>query len=149
VGVFHKGPGSVDLSPGELIVAIRVPPVPAGSGSAYQRISARSRVDMAAAGVAGLVGVNGDGRITEARIGLSAVSPTPMRCPEAESLLAGQAPDAALLERAARAAADEAKPIDDVRATAAYRRQVVFVMANRVLAACVGRASAGAGEGTP
>ena len=96
-----------------------------------------------------MVTLDGDGRVAEARIGLSAVSPTPTRCPEAESLLTGQVPDAPLLERAAREAAEEAKPIDDVRATAAYRRHVVFVMANRVLTTCVARASAGAGGETP
>jgi CO/xanthine dehydrogenase FAD-binding subunit len=150
---FHRGPASVDLRPDEIIAAIHLPPPPAPSGSAYERLSARSRVDMAAAGVAALVALNMEGRIAEARIGLSAVSPTPMRCPEAESLLRGEVPDAPLLERAGRAAAAESRPIDDVRATAAYRRHVVGVMAERVLAACVARASARAsardGEGTP
>lgn len=146
---FHKGPASVDLRRGELVATIRLPPPPASSGSAYQRLSARSRVDMAAAGVAALVALGGDGRVTAARIGLSAVSPTPMRCPEAESLLAGEVPDTPLLQRAAKAAAAEAKPIDDVRATAAYRRHVVRVMASRVLATCVARALARAGEAKP
>lgn len=149
VAALHKGPGSVDLAPGDLITAVHLPTVPPRSGSAYQRLSARSRVDMAAAGVAALVALDGDGRIAAARIGLSAVSPTPMRCPEAESLLVGAMPNATVIEHAARAAAAEARPIDDVRATSAYRRHVVGVMASRVLAACVARASAHAGEEAP
>lgn len=140
VEALHQGPGSVDLSPDELIAAIHLPPTPARSGSAYQRLSARSRVDMAAAGVAALVAMDGEGRVATARIGLSAVSPTPMRCSEAEALLTGAVPEASVIEEAARTAAAEAKPIDDVRATAAYRRHVVSVMANRVLTTCVARA---------
>jgi len=141
---FHRGPAEVDVGPGELVVAIHVPPPPMGSGSAYQRLSARSRVDMAAAGVAGLVVLDEAGsRIALARLALTAVAPTPLRVPDAEADLAGAAPTAENLARAAEQCMAAARPIDDVRASAAWRRHVIGVLARRVLEVCV--ASAGGG----
>jgi carbon-monoxide dehydrogenase medium subunit len=140
---FFKGPGLVDLRPTEIVETVQVPP-PGSAGSAYQRISARSRVDMQAAGVAGLLALEADGRVGRARLALGAVGPTPMRCPDAEQLLAGQAPDSALLERAAAACAAASLPIDDVRATAEWRRAVVGVLARRVLEQCLALAKGGA-----
>jgi carbon-monoxide dehydrogenase medium subunit len=142
---FYRDAGEVDLESGELVVAIHVPVPPEGSGSAYQRISARSRVDMAAAGVAGLL-VLGEGgsRIDRARLALTAVAPTPLPVPTAESVLTGQSPTPEVLARAAGECAAAARPIDDVRASAAYRRHVIGVLARRVLEACVARAGGGA-----
>jgi len=130
---FFLGPKQVDLGPGELIVELRVPVPPARSGSAYERISARSAVDMAAAGVAGFVELDAGGAVRTARLALGAVAPTPMRAAEAEGLLAGRPPDADAIAAAAAACAKACCPIDDVRATAAWRRAVVEVMARRVL----------------
>ncbi len=140
---FHKGPRWVDVGEGELVAAIRVPVPPKRSGSEYLRISARSRVDMAAAGVAGLLALDGEGRVSLARLALTAVAPTPMRCPDAEALLAGQEPEPDLLAEAAEACARACKPIDDVRASAAYRRHIIRVLSQRVLERCVSLASDG------
>ncbi len=140
---FFKGPGLVDLRPTEIVESIQAPS-PGGAGSAYQRISARSRVDMQAAGVAGLLALDSTGRVSRARLALGSVGPTPMRCPEAEQVLAGRQPDSALLERAAAACASASMPIDDVRATAEWRRAVVGVLARRVLEQCLALAKGGA-----
>jgi len=139
---FFKGPGVVDLRPTEIVETIHAPP-PGDAGSAYLRISARSRVDMSAAGVAGLIALDSDGRVSRARLALGSVGPTPMRCPDAEQVLAGQVPDSALLERAAAACAGASLPIDDVRATAEWRRAVVGVLARRVLERCLALAKGG------
>ena len=140
---FHKGPRWVDMHVGELVSSLRVPAPPSRSGSSYLRLSARSRVDMAAAGVAGLLALGGDGRVERARLALTAVAPTPMRCPDAEALLVGRVPAPDLLAKAAETCAGESKPIDDVRASAAYRRHVIGVLARRVLESCVSLASSG------
>jgi CO/xanthine dehydrogenase FAD-binding subunit len=67
------------------------------------------------------------------RLALGAVGPTPLRARRAEALLEGKALDAALAEAAARAAADEARPIDDVRASAWYRKELLHNMTRRML----------------
>jgi carbon-monoxide dehydrogenase medium subunit len=140
---LYRGPGELAVGPSEVITAISVPAPPADSGSAYVRLSARSRVDMAAVSVAGLLVVGADGRIATARLALGAVAPTPTRCPEAEAILAGAKPAPGRLDEAAEAAAAAARPIDDVRASAAYRRAMVGVLTRRVLASCVRRARGG------
>jgi carbon-monoxide dehydrogenase medium subunit len=127
----------VDIRSGELVESIHVPPPQDRTGSAYLRLSARSKVDMAAVGVAARLVLDEGGAVSTARLALTAVAPTPLRCPEAEKLLVGNAPDTDLFVRCAESCARAAKPIDDVRASAAYRRSLVYVLAKRVLAACV------------
>jgi len=138
---FFLGPGRTALLPGELLTSIRVAPPPVHTAFAFRSISGRSRVDMSAASVGVMVRLEG-GRIAGARIFLGAVGPTPLRAARAEELLAGQIPDEALLARAGEAAATESKPITDVRASSAWRRRMVSVLARRALAEAVERAKA-------
>ena len=74
---------------------------------------------------------------------MSAVAPTPLLCPEAEAVLVGREPAEDVLAEAAAACADACRPIDDVRATAAWRRHVVGVLARRALAQSVEAARGG------
>ncbi len=133
---FFLGPGRIALGPGEILTVIHVPPPAALTGFAFRSISGRSKVDMSAASAAAMVRLAG-GRIAEARIFLGAVGPTPLRAARAEGILAGGIPDAALLAEAGEAAAADAKPISDVRASAAWRRRMVAVLARRALAEAV------------
>jgi len=137
VDQLFLGPGQVDIEPAEILERVVLPAPHQRMVSAYLRLSARSEVDMAAAGVAGCLVLDENGRIASARLAMSAVAPTPMRCPEAEQVLVGQLPEPAVLERCARTCADAARPIDDVRASAAYRRAIVSVLARRVLESCL------------
>lgn len=136
---FYRGPKQVELAHDEVIRHIRVPAPPDGARSTYLRLSARSQVDMAAAGVAGLAVVGPDGKISDLRLALSAVAPTPIRCRDAEALARDEEPAPERLAAIAAACADAAQPIDDVRATADWRRLVVGVLAGRVLDSCLGR----------
>ncbi|MBI5523888.1 MAG: xanthine dehydrogenase family protein subunit M [Desulfarculus sp.] len=141
---FFKGPGLTVLEPMEILEAIRVPVPPNRAGSCYLRLSARSQVDIAAVGVAGFLALDLDGCMMGVRLALASVAPTPVRCPEAEALLEGQRPDPQLLARAAVACVRAARPIDDVRATANYRRAMVQVLAGRVLQKSLAMAQGGA-----
>jgi len=141
---FFKGPGQTVLEPMEILEAIRVPVPPDRAGSAYMRLSARSKVDIAAVGVAGFLALDLQGAMMGVRLALASVAPTPLRCPEAEAMLEGQAPDPELLNRAAAACVRAARPIDDMRASANYRRAMVQVLAGRVLAKCLQQAQGGA-----
>lgn len=139
---FYRGPKDVDLAVGELLVGIRLPPPPPRSGACYMRISARSLVDMAAAGVAVRLSLAEDGTISHARLAMSAVGPTPLLCPAAEALLVGNRPEEALFAAAASAAMAASRPIDDVRSSAAWRRAMVGVLSRRALARSVEIAAA-------
>jgi carbon-monoxide dehydrogenase medium subunit len=141
---FFEGPGLTVMEPIEMIEAIRLPAPPRRSGSCYLRMSGRSQVDIAAAGVAGQLNLDMDGAILGARLALASVAPTPVRCPEAEELLAGQKPEADLLKRAGAACVRACRPISDLRSTDNYRRVLVQILAQRVLAACAEQAKGGA-----
>lgn len=130
---FFTGPGETVLGTGEVLVEVVVPPPPQGSAASYLRFTPRQEMDIAVAGVASLLTVDGQGLISQARVALAAVAPTPLRARRAEAVLVGQRPTAELIHRAAGEAAGECHPISDVRASADYRRHLVAVLARRTL----------------
>ena len=137
---FFLGPGQTALRTGELLKEIVVPRPPQRTGSFYVRHTPRARMDLAVAGVAAAVTLESDGTIAAARLALGAVAPVPMRATAAEALLSGRAPTDDLLREAGAAAAQEARPIDDLRASAEYRRHLVDVLARRALRGALTRA---------
>ncbi len=79
----------------------------------------------------GSAGSSGAG--TNVRVAYGAVAPVPLRARKTEAMLEGSPLDAASIDRIAAAARDEVRPIDDVRATAWYRKELVFNMTKRML----------------
>jgi carbon-monoxide dehydrogenase medium subunit len=129
---LFSGPGQTALMPGEIMTSIFVPLPPPKSGTSYQHVSARGKVDISAV----CVGVMAcfDGEIcSEARIALGAVAPTPLRAKKTEGLVKGQKWTPELLKKAGDQAARESKPISDVRASAKYRKEMVAVLTKRAL----------------
>ena len=137
---FFLGPGKTALQPGELLVRLELPIPPAHCGSFYLRHTPRARMDLAFVGVAAAVQLSETGEICSARIALGAVAPTPLRAYRAEQRLAGCQPDAALINEAALLAAAEARPIDDLRASADFRRHLVQVLTRRALEGAIANA---------
>lgn len=124
---FLIGPGQVALGNAELVKEIIVPIPPADAGGYYYKLKRRRGTDIALVGVAVLVeGFNYI--VQEVRIALGAVSPIPFRVREAERLLAGKEYSIENLRRAANLTELAAKPISDVRASAAYRKEMVGVL---------------------
>ena len=136
VEALFKGPGKTSLEPGEILVAILLPPAAPRSAAKYLRFTPRREMDIAIAGAGTWLRLDADGAIAEARIVLASVGPTPMRAPTAEQKLAGERPTRALLEEAGRLAAGDARPISDTRGSADYRRSLVAVLTARALADC-------------
>ncbi len=130
INELFTGPGQTVLTPGEIITRFRLPS-PA-SGSHYIKHKIREVMDLAFIGVAAAINMD-NGTITEARIGLAAVAPTPIRATEAEELLKGNALTPALLEQASEAAAAASSPISDLRCSAEHRREMVDVLTRRTL----------------
>ena len=129
---FFKGPGKTALIPGEILKEIRLPRLPLGSQSIYLKESLRRSMDIALVSVACVLKLDGD-RCQEVRLGLGAVAPVPMRAIRGEESLTEQIMSAEIIEKAAKIAADECQPIDDIRATASYRRELVQVLVKRAL----------------
>ena len=139
---FFTGPGTTVLGPGELLVSLEVPR-PAGP-SLYLKHSPRECMDIAVVGVGlalrwGDSSTVGPTKMCETvRIVLGAVAPVPMRARRAEAELTGKLLTAERIERAAKLAAEDARPIDDVRGSAWYRRRMVEVLTRRGLSALLG-----------
>jgi carbon-monoxide dehydrogenase medium subunit len=127
---FFLGPGETAMQPLELMTAIRFPIPPADSVGKYLKLGRNKAGDLAIAGVAvfgfpdGLVGQVAN-LSYHFRIGLASVAPVPLRALEAEEVLAANPPGDATFALAAEKAMEAASPIDDVRASAAYRRAMV------------------------
>ncbi len=127
---FFVGPGVSDLKRGELLVSIEVPPL---NGSAtYLKCSPRRCMDIAVAGVGLWLRLKA-GSCEEARIVLGAVAPTPLRAHRAEAELIGELLNPDRIDRAAKIAAEESKPIDDIRGSAWYRRHMIETLTRRGL----------------
>jgi carbon-monoxide dehydrogenase medium subunit len=141
VETFCTGPGQTVLAPSEILVSIHIEPPPPRSGAAYLRFIPRGEMDIAVAGVGAWVALNEQGtQISEARIALAAVAPTPCLASDAAAALVGAAPAEPAFARAAELAQQAASPITDVRGTAAQRRHLVGVLTRRALRTAVQRA---------
>jgi len=129
---FFTGPNETVLTDRELLVEILIPPVPSNTRGIYLKLSPKSSMDLATVGVAALV-ISEDGLCKDMRIALGAVAPTPIRAKKAEGMLRGQRFSDELKERTAQIAAEESRPIDDHRASAQYRREMVQTLVSRAI----------------
>jgi CO/xanthine dehydrogenase FAD-binding subunit len=137
---LFAGPGETTAAPGELLTAVDVPELPAGAGSCYARLEYRRQMEIAVVGATAVV-VLDNGKVTDARIAITALAPTIHRVPDAEAALVGTDGGRKAAEAAAQKAAAAAAPISDVRASADYRRAMAAVITRRAIEAAVGRAS--------
>ena len=136
VGLFETS-----LRPGEILTEIRIPRPGPGSGGAYTKIE-RKVGDYAVAAVAVQLQLDG-ASIKHIRIGLTNVSPIPMRARAAEAALTGKPPTDAVLEAAGQAAAAECNPSADLRGQIDYKRDLVRVLTKRVVRRAIERAQGG------
>ncbi len=130
---FFTGPGRTQRAPDELLLAVRVPLARGERIARFVKAGTRPALDISAVSVAFVALRARDGALRDVRIVLGAVAPVPLRARAAEALLEGRVPDAALVEAAAASAAGEARPIDDVRASAWYRTELVRNLTKRIL----------------
>jgi carbon-monoxide dehydrogenase medium subunit len=123
---FFVGPGQSVLHEDEMMVSVEYPVPPPGSVGRYLKLGRNKVGDLALVSVA-VLGYPDPGALSGYgfRIALGSVAPVPLRVPEAEASLAQRVDGEASLRRAAQLAAEAASPIDDVRASAAYRSAMV------------------------
>ena len=136
---FVDGAFTSTLGEDELVAGLRIP-VPSGrSGGAYLKLE-RKVGDYATVAVASHLELDDSGAISAAGLALTSVNPINTKVADAEALLVGQQPSEELFAEAAELAAAAAEPRDDVRGTAAWKRQVVRTYTKRGLAAAVQQA---------
>ena len=136
---FFVGPGQTLLGQDHLLAEIQVPNVPAYSGGAYLKQKRRRGADLAVVGVAALVVMRGE-VLEDVKIALGAVAPTPIRARKAEGILRGKKLDRPLIEKSAQSAVSEASPIDDIRGSAEYRRELLAVLTQRAITQAIQQA---------
>jgi carbon-monoxide dehydrogenase medium subunit len=117
----------------EVLTAVRMPARPAGLRTVYLKYLPRSVDDYATVSVAAGIELDPEGRVRDARIALGAAGPVPFRAREAEASLLGGALRTDAIRQAAALARAAADPLDDVRGSAAYKRQMVEVWVRRAL----------------
>lgn len=139
-GLF-TGPLTTALAPSEILTEIRLPVPPPRSGGAYLKME-RKVGDFATAAVAVQVALTDTGTCAAVGIGLTNVGPTPIKARRAEAWLQGRRPDEAAIREAARLAADESDPAEDLRGSVAYKRDLVRVLTARALRRALERAGA-------
>lgn len=119
------------LEPDEILTSIQVPP-PRGPGWSHIKFTPRSEEDFATVGVAAAMTGQG-GRCDDVRIALNSVGPTIFRARAAEEVLRGRELTPAVLEEAGAAAAEASDPIEDVRGSSDYKRELVAVFVRRAV----------------
>ncbi len=129
------------LAEDEVLREIRIPTPPSGSGGAYLKVE-RKVGDYAVAAVAVQLTVQGN-QCQSARIGLTNVTPYPIRATEAEMILAGQPLTEEAIQAAAAAAAQACDPANDLRGSADYKRDLVRVTTKRAIHQAATRARGG------
>ncbi|MDJ0953015.1 MAG: xanthine dehydrogenase family protein subunit M [Acidimicrobiia bacterium] len=143
---LYAGPGETTLAPSDIITHFFLPDPPTGYGSAHVKLGKRgSGTDIAMAGTSASVVVADDGAVAECKVALASLGPIPMRASHCENALRGRVPDADVLAAAAAAAAEDASPIGDMRASADYRTTLARVLTLRALRGAVAAAGAEVG----
>lgn len=118
---FFLGYKKTGLACGELVTEIAVPLPPAGSRYNFEKVSNRATLDIAAVNTALLLTTGPDGAITNLRLSAGGVAPVPLLIGGLEAFH-GRKPDAATIAAIAGAAEAAARPIDDIRGSAAYKK---------------------------
>ena len=138
---FFEGPQKTKLGPDEILTEIQVPTLKLNTGGAYVKLGVRKSLEIAVVGAAVLITLDKDKKTClKAKIALASVAPIPLLCKKAETILLGKRIEEPIIHQAAKSAQEEAIPITDVRGTAEYRREMVYVLAKKALYQALKRA---------
>ncbi len=138
---YFLGPGKTAMGIDEILTELIIPKSSPRLVGEYIKFSPREMMDLAYVGIAVAYEFTDDKRCNDVRIVLGAVAPTPIRAKKAEAALEGQVLTEALADTIGETAAEESKPISDVRSSADYRRAMVGAMTKRaILNAAIGPA---------
>ena len=129
---FLTGYRRTSIKSDELITGVTFPSPGRSHRWGYYKLARRNAMAITVVGVAIVLNMKRK-RVEEAGISLGSVTPAPIRCYEAERILEGQVVNFELAQKAAEACAAVAAPIDDIRASAEYRKLMCEVLPRRLI----------------
>jgi CO/xanthine dehydrogenase FAD-binding subunit len=121
---FIQGPGQTAMGPGEILTGVWIPKNPSFHHQHYEKVGQRQALAIAIVSLAALVDLSPGGIIRDIRLAWGSVGPTVVTAPAVEAGLRGRSLTLAVLREAAGEARRAVCPIDDLRASADYRREV-------------------------
>lgn len=130
---FYSGFRQTVLRPDELLRAIRVPPLEDDQRGVFLKLGLRRAQAISVVNAAVVLRLDGAGAVSDARIALGSVAATIVRSPAAEASLIGKRLTSAAIAEAGQLASQSVAPIDDVRGSAEYRREMVKTLVVRAL----------------
>ena len=130
---FYSGFRQTVMQPNELLSAIRFPAFARNQRGVFLKLGLRRAQAISLVDAAVVLTLDESHRVDSAAIALGSVAPTIIRVPDAEAFLSGKRLSGETIRRAGRIAADTAAPIDDIRGSADYRREMVKVLVVRAL----------------
>lgn len=134
VDEIFRHPGATNLSSNDILAEVHLDLPPELSAACFFKLGTRNALQISIVNGACFLALNPQTRkIEQARVALGAVAPTHVRAFSAESILVGQHPETALFDEAGRAAVNDCQPIDDLRGSALYRRDMVHMLTKRTL----------------
>jgi len=125
---FIKGPVDIDLRPDEFVTRVRLPEHLPSQRSTFQKFTAGAEFSIASVGVSVVLGKKRDARLV-----YGGVAPTPVRCQGAEKIVSDSDVSESMIQRAAQVASRSVECVDDVLASAEYRRHLIHVLTTRAL----------------
>jgi CO/xanthine dehydrogenase FAD-binding subunit len=141
LAAFITGNRRTLLAPGELVTGLRIPRALAEGRSSFLKLGSRRYLVISIVAVAVLLETDDRGRVTAARVAVGACSPVAMRLTDLEAALIGRDATSSLAQVVEPRHLAPLTPIDDVRATADYRRDAALQVVRQALLACAdGRA---------
>lgn len=131
---LFRGPGATQVGKDEILADFHLEASPEGSSAGFFKLGHRKALQCSIVNGACYLAINPQsGEIENARVVLGAVAPTVVRAFSAEKTLIGERPGAKLFHEAGIAAARDCSPIDDLRASADYRHDMIRVLTSRTL----------------
>jgi aerobic carbon-monoxide dehydrogenase medium subunit len=126
---------TTSLAHDEVITEVVLPPIPAGTREVYLKFLPQTADDYATVSVAATLRRADDGTVADGRIVLGAVGPTPIRARPVEDAIRGRQPTRETIAEAAALVREVVDPLDDLRGSADYKREMARVFTERALAA--------------
>jgi xanthine dehydrogenase FAD-binding subunit len=130
---FITGPGKTQLINGEILTGILVPKAHGFNIHHFEKVGKRKALSISIVSFCALVKLSSDGIVEYARFAWGSVGPTVIRCHEAEDLLIGNKLSTEILKKASESVRRVVRPIDDIRASAWYRREVACNLLTRLI----------------
>lgn len=137
---FIAGNRKTVREPGEMVLALRVPKARPRASSVFLKLGARRYLVISIVMAAAILETASDGTVDRIRVAVGSCSETARRLPDLEATLAGRPADAALADCIATDSVAPLTPINDIRGTAAYRKEAALTMVRRAVSELGGQA---------